>query len=145
VTVHRESKVKKQTNKMPQIWCLFTIYCLNMFRASLCPSSGEPECILLHVVFCTACDGRYCEKLGREPCALGKVQQRPSHPVQNTICGKSQSCSLCLLTMGIMMPETCWDNKLWINIRFVASCWSLSSSYYCCQYLRTVTCCVHES
>jgi hypothetical protein len=41
-----------------------------MFRASLCPSSGESDCILPHMVFCTDCDGRCCEKLGREPCTL---------------------------------------------------------------------------
>ena len=33
--------------------------------------------------------------------------------------------TLVLLMMGIMMPETCWDNLI-INIRLVASCWSLS-------------------
>ena len=31
-----------------------------------------------------------------------------------------------LLMMGIMMPETCWDKSLIINIRLVASCWFLS-------------------
>ena len=34
--------------------------------------------------------------------------------------------SLVLLKMGIMMPETCWDRRLTINIRLVASCWFLS-------------------
>ena len=34
--------------------------------------------------------------------------------------------SLVLLMMGIMMPETCWDKSLIINIRLVASCWFLS-------------------
>jgi len=34
--------------------------------------------------------------------------------------------SLVLLKMGIMMPETCWDRRLTINVRFVASCWFLS-------------------
>jgi len=33
---------------------------------------------------------------------------------------------LVLLMMGIMMPETCWDRSLIINIRLVASCWFLS-------------------
>ena len=35
--------------------------------------------------------------------------------------------TLVLLMMGIMMPETCWDKSLMINIRLVASCWFLSS------------------
>jgi len=34
--------------------------------------------------------------------------------------------SLVLLKMGTMMPETCWDRCLTINIRLVASCWFLS-------------------
>ena len=34
--------------------------------------------------------------------------------------------TLVLLTMSIMMPETCWDKSLIINIRLVASCWFLS-------------------
>jgi hypothetical protein len=34
--------------------------------------------------------------------------------------------TLVLLMMGIMMPETCWDKSLIINIWLVASCWSLS-------------------
>ena len=34
--------------------------------------------------------------------------------------------TLVLLMMGIMVPETCWDKSLIINIRLVASCWFLS-------------------
>ena len=34
--------------------------------------------------------------------------------------------TLVLVVMGIMMPETCWDKSLIINIRLVASCWFLS-------------------
>ena len=34
--------------------------------------------------------------------------------------------TLVLLMMGIMMPETCCDKSLIINIRLVASCWFLS-------------------
>ena len=34
--------------------------------------------------------------------------------------------TLVLLMMGIMMPETCWDKSLIINIRLVASSWFLS-------------------
>ena len=33
---------------------------LNMFRASLCPSSGEQGRVLLHMVFCTGCSGCGC-------------------------------------------------------------------------------------
>ena len=34
--------------------------------------------------------------------------------------------SLSFLTMGIIMPETCWDKRLIINITLVASCWFFS-------------------
>ena len=34
--------------------------------------------------------------------------------------------TLVLLMMGIIMPETCRDKSLIINIRLVASCWFLS-------------------
>ena len=32
---------ERETNKMQLIWCLLSNFYLNMFRASLCPSSGE--------------------------------------------------------------------------------------------------------
>jgi len=35
-------------------------------------------------------------------------------------------CVKVLLMMGIMMPETCWERSLIINIELVASCWFLS-------------------
>jgi len=38
----------------------------------------------------------------------------------NTTRGFIQSV---LLTMGIMMPETCWVNLLWINIYSLVICW----------------------
>ena len=43
--------------------------------------------------------------------------------------------NLVLLMMGIMMPETCWDKSLIINIRLVASCWFLSLRQECLNYL----------
>ena len=94
---------------MQLIWCLLSNY-LNMFRASLCPSSGEQECALPHMVFCTGSDGCGCVKLGRKLCALWRLLLH----------------TLVLLMMGIMMPETCWDKSLIINIRLVASFWLLS-------------------
>jgi len=39
--------------------------------------------------------------------------------------------------MGIMMPETCWDKSLIINIRLVASCWFLSlHPTYTCVFME---------
>ena len=91
-----------------------------MFRASLCPSSGEQECALPHMVFCTGNDGCGCMELGSELCALWRLlfdQCRTPYAAVH---------SLVLLMMGIMMPETCWDKSLIINVRLVASCWFLS-------------------
>ena len=45
---------------------------------------------------------------------------RSQHIQANTIRGFIQSV---LLTMGMMMPETCWVNLLWINIYTCVICW----------------------
>ena len=109
-----------------------------MFQASIHPSSGEQECALPHMVFCTGCDVCGCVELGRTLCALWKllfesnsnfhsahslrpssIQPQPSQPY-------AAVHTLVLLMMGIVMPETCWDTSLIINIGLVASCWFLS-------------------
>jgi len=72
-----------------------------MFQATLCPSSGEQDGVLLHMVFCT----------------VTVLQCRTPYAVIH---------DLVLLMMGIMMPETCWDRSLIIKIGLVASCWFLS-------------------
>ena len=61
---------ERETNKMQLIRCLLSNFYLNTFRASLCPSSGEQECALPYMVFCTGCGGCGCVELGRELCAL---------------------------------------------------------------------------
>ena len=61
---------RQGTNKMQLIRCLLSNFYLNMFRALLCPSSGEQDCVLPHVVFCTACAGCGCVEPRRELCAL---------------------------------------------------------------------------
>ena len=42
--------------------------------------------------------------------------------------------TIVLLMMGIMMPETCWDKSLIINIRLVAPCWFLSLHPTCMMH-----------
>ena len=90
-------RVKRdKPTKMQQIWCLLSNFYLSMFRASLLPPSGEQECALTHMVYCTGCDGCGCVELGRELYALSRpssTQPQPSQPVQNTICGSAHSCS----------------------------------------------------
>ena len=56
-----------------------------MFRASLCPSSGEQDCLITRVVM-PGCAGCGHMELERKQCAL---------------------CESYYMTMGIMMPETC--------------------------------------
>ena len=48
------------------------------------------------------------------------AHNRSQHIQANTIRGFIQSV---LLTMGIMMPATCWVNLLWINIYTCVICW----------------------
>ena len=75
-----------------------------MFRASLCPSSGEQECALPHMVHCES----YCSTQSSD----------------STICDSAHSCP----------PDDghndarkhVRDKSLIINIRLVASCWFLS-------------------
>ena len=48
-------EVREKTNKI-QLLDVYYQYFLNMFRASLCPSSGEQD-VLLHVVCCAGSAG----------------------------------------------------------------------------------------
>jgi len=111
---------------MQLIQCLLSNFYPNMFQASLCPSSGEQDCVLLHMVFCTGCTGCGCVELGRKLCALCEgyclnsnlhtvhtahdtaaqdhSQPQPTHPGRTP---HAVGHSLILLMMGIMMPETC--------------------------------------
>ena len=104
------------------MWCLLSNFYLNMFRASLCPSSGE-----LH------CEG-HCSTSRKVTFTMhtARVPAPHNHSHHNQ-CRTPYAAvhTLVLLTMGIMMPKTCWDKSLIINIRLVASCWflSLSSPY----------------
>ena len=65
-----------------------------MFRAPLCPSSGEQDRVLLHMVFCTGCAGCGCVELGRKHSLRpSATKPQPAQPVQNTICSNKRSCS----------------------------------------------------
>jgi len=67
VVEHPENTIsfgeERETNKMQLIRCLLSNFYLNMFRASLCPSSGEQDRVLPHMVFCTDCAGCGCVEL----------------------------------------------------------------------------------
>ena len=124
-------EVREKTNKMQQLDVYYQHF-LNMFRASLCPSSGEQEVcycrwcaalVLLDVVGsgCGAlrCRVRALWRLPYNAAPHNRYQPHPTEPAQHTTCSNTR---LVLLKMGIMMPETCWesvDNKHLT----VASCW----------------------
>ena len=134
---------ERKTNKMQLIWCLLSNFYLKMFRASLCPSSGEQECALPHMVFCTGSDGCGCVEMGRKLCALWRslFVPAPHNHRHHNQCRTSFAAvhTLVLLMMGIMMPKTCWDKSLIINIRLVAHGWSLSLSLFTLRSWCTVT------
>ena len=109
MTVHHGTQgEERETNKMQLIRCLLSNFYLNMFRASLCLSSGEQDSVLLHMVFCTGCVRRGCVELRRKLCALCESRTvnftqctqlttqlhttQPAQPVQNTICSNTRSC-----------------------------------------------------
>ena len=73
-----------------------------MFWASLCPSSGVLDHMLLHMVYSTRCASWSLGNSGSRPCVLcahgllpGFPRLHPTHLV------------LKLLKMGIVMSETC--------------------------------------
>ena len=73
---------------------LLSNFYLNMFRVSLCPSSGEQDRVLPFMVLCTGCAGCGCVELGRKLCAqCTQLATQPAQSVQNTICGNTRSCS----------------------------------------------------
>jgi len=74
---------------MQLILCLLSNLYLNTFRASLCPSSGEQDRVLLHMVFCNGCASCDCVEL----CAHSSTQSQLAQPLQNTICSNTRSCS----------------------------------------------------
>ena len=152
-----------------------------MLRASLCPSSGEQDRVLLLMVYCTGCAGCGCVRsCVVKLCALCEGRQSnsklhtvhtaydaapvdsrnsklhtvhtaydaapvdsrnsklhtvhtaydaaPHNHSQHNQCSTPYAIihGLVLLMMGIMMPETCWNRSLIINIGLVASCWFIS-------------------
>ena len=80
---------------------------LNVFQAPLCPSSGEQDCVLPLMVFCTGCAGCGCVELG---CIMHTARgPAPHNHSKHNQCRTPYAVihSLVLLKMGIRMPETC--------------------------------------
>jgi len=109
-----------------------------MFWVPLCPSSGEQECVLPHMVFCTGCAGCGCVEMCHKLCALFESNFQTVHTTWDTSPhnhSQHNQCrtpyavthSLVLLMMCIMVPKTCWGRSLIIkNMWLFASCWFLS-------------------
>jgi hypothetical protein len=107
--VWRERKPTRCNNQM------FIInFCLNMFRATLCPSSGEQwPCVTAYGVlrwFCwmwlVAVVG--CCGASYNAAPHNCYQPHPAEPAQYTICSNK---AFVLLKVGTMMPETRWDRS----------------------------------
>jgi len=77
---------------------------------------------------CTTAYGVLLCALGRKLCIVHTAYDPASHNhSQHNQCRTPYAVihGLVLLMMGIMMPETCLDRSLIINIGLVASCWFL--------------------
>jgi len=90
-----------------------------MFWALLCPLSGEG---LYKTASGVSLDVLAAVVWSRDTswAHVPTPHNRSQHIQAYTRCGFIQSV---LLTMGIMMPETCWVNLLWINIYTCVICW----------------------
>ena len=114
---------------MQLIWCLLSNFYLNMFRASLCPSSGEQECALPHMVFCTGCDGCGCVELGRELCALWKLlfdcyclHGQTSVNFNEKITRRFTNYTLCCLQNGAWGKHKTRQATSRITVRHIVTC-----------------------
>jgi len=96
-----------------------------MFRASLCPSSGEQ-----YVCYCMCCAALLL---------LPTTSSRSSAAQHNTC----SNIRLVLLKMGIMMPETCWEIVKNKHLT-VVSCW-FSLSLHNVREFKTVLSVAHAS
>ena len=122
-------EVREKTNKMLQLDVYFQQF-PNIFRASLCPSSGEQDVcycmwcaalVLLDVVG-SGCGALTCGVRALWPynaAPHNRYQPHPAEPAQHTTCSNIR---LVLLKMGTMMPETCWEIVENKHLT-VASCW----------------------
>jgi len=128
-----------------------------MFRTSLCPSSGYRLYktasgvsldVLATVVWSQDTSWAHCVNAGIRlqsntwihtvhSARVLTPHNRSQHIQANTTHGFIQSV---LLTIGIMMPETCWVNLLWINIYTCVICWFFlllgSNTFQICRHVR---------
>ena len=102
-------EIKCQLDATDDFYCRF--YCLlNMFRATICPSSGGPEyytggcCLWYLVLWLSSCQYGVELRFMCSVCGLQPPNITGSNHLYNT---------LELLMMDIVVPETCWaSNKI---------------------------------
>jgi len=87
-----------------------------MFRASLCPSSGEKTCVIARGTVRTV---TFTVLAPHNTVPHNRYQPHPAEPAQHTTCSNTR---LVLLKMCILMPETCWESIDNEHLT-VASCW----------------------
>jgi len=77
VTVHHGMySGERKTNKMQLILCLLSNIYLNMFRASLCRSSGGQDRVLPHMVSCAVTGGEKNRKMWAIEYLCGVVRSK---------------------------------------------------------------------
>ena len=130
----------ERTNKMQLNQCLLLNFYLNIFRASYAIIRRVRPCTaaysVLHwlcwlwlpvVVWSCVVSCVHCVKVtahtvhtAHDASPQDHSQPQPTQPGRTP---RAVGHGLILLMMGIMMPETCWDRILIINIKLVACCW----------------------
>ena len=94
--------------------------------AIIMPIVRRTDCIKPRLVLAWMCWLRFCgvgtraERTAVHSARVPTPHNRSQHIQANTRRVFIQSV---LLTMGIMMAETCWVNLLWININTCVICW----------------------
>ena len=68
--MHHERKIKRESQQEATNLTFISVVYRNMFRGSLRPSSGEQDCVLPHMVFCTGCASCGRVEMGRKLGAL---------------------------------------------------------------------------
>jgi len=104
----------------------------------LCGAASWALCTVWRLLFdcelCALCEG-YCSTVSCVHCSNSNLHTvhtahgpAPHNHNQHNQCRTPYAVAhdLILLMTGIMIPETCWDRSLIINIGLVASCWFLS-------------------
>jgi len=95
-----------------------------MFQASLCPSSGDrlyktASGVSLDLLAAVV----WSQDRSWAHCALSSCPDSTQSAASTSRLTPDAVLTVCLLTMGIMMSETCWVNLMWVNIYTFVICW----------------------